>query len=253
MHRKLNGCVDRTFRARRHVPLVRRYALPVLVTLFAAGVVRADDQLPVGYKIDRYRKIWERNPFTLVTPAAAHAAPNPFEKLFLVSWLKDGGKDIIFVQNTETNDTQKITTEPNKDNLRLLQMHPNADPKLVEATIANGAEQGNVKFHFEAPNPNGNVPGQMPGNVPGIMPRPGFPNPVGASPNAPGTTGRFPVPRSGQQPIPGVPGNVPGAQPNGPGRSPQALPQAVSPSPGAPSQPEIRRKRLPPPDQEEQR
>ncbi len=242
MHRKLNERVRRIARA-------REWALPVVVTILIAGVIRGDDQLPVGYKTDRYRRIWERNPFTLVTPAAAQAAPNPFEKLVLVSWLKDSGKDIIFVQNTETNDTQKITTEPNKENLRLLAMHPNPDAKLVEATISNGTEQGSVKFHFEAPNPNANVPGQMPGNNPGGMPRPGFASPM--APNVPGMNGRFPVPRPGQQPVPGVPGNLPGAEPNAPGAA--ALPQAVFPSPAAPGQPQIRRKRLPPPTQEEHR
>jgi hypothetical protein len=34
-----------------------------------------------------------------------------FGKLVLVGWLLDAGKDVIFVQNTETNRVQKITSE----------------------------------------------------------------------------------------------------------------------------------------------
>ena len=53
-----------------------------------------------------------------------------------------------YVQNTETNDVQKITSEPNLDNFRIVEVHPNADPKLFEAIISNGSQQGPVKFRF---------------------------------------------------------------------------------------------------------
>jgi hypothetical protein len=76
------------------------------------------------------------------------------DKLALVSWLDDAGKIVIFVQNTETNDVQKITSEPNKDNFRIVEIHPNADPKLFEAVISNGSEKGPVKFRLPPPNLN---------------------------------------------------------------------------------------------------
>jgi hypothetical protein len=71
-----------------------------------------------------------------------------FGNLVLVSWLEDAGKDVIYVQNTETNDVQKITSEPNLDNFRIVELHPNADPKLFEAVISNGVQQGPVTFRF---------------------------------------------------------------------------------------------------------
>ena len=79
------------------------------------------------------------------TPQARAGA---FGNLVLVSWLEDAGKDVIYVQNTETNDVQKITSEPNLDNFRIVELHPNADPKLFEAVISNGSQQGPVRFHF---------------------------------------------------------------------------------------------------------
>jgi hypothetical protein len=82
---------------------------------------------------------------TQKTPQAQAGA---FGNLVLVSWLECAGKDIIYVQNTETNDVQKITSEPNLDNFRIVELHPNADPKLFEAVISNGSQQGPVKFHF---------------------------------------------------------------------------------------------------------
>ena len=71
-----------------------------------------------------------------------------FGNLVLVSWLEDAGKDVIYVQNTETNDVQKITYEPNLDNFRIVELHPNADPKLFEAVISDGSQQGPVRFRF---------------------------------------------------------------------------------------------------------
>ena len=68
-----------------------------------------------------------------------------FGKLVLVGWLQDAGKDLIFVQNTETNRVQKITSEPNKDNFRIVEVHPNVNRKLFEAIISNGSEQGLVR------------------------------------------------------------------------------------------------------------
>jgi hypothetical protein len=82
---------------------------------------------------------------TQTTPRAQAGA---FGNLALVSWLEDAGKDVIYVQNTETNDIQKITSQPNLDNFRIVELHPNADPKLFEAVISNGSQQGPVRFHF---------------------------------------------------------------------------------------------------------
>jgi len=82
---------------------------------------------------------------TQTTPQA-HAGV--FGNLVLVSWLEDAGKDVIYVQNTETNDVQKITSTPNLDNFRIVAVQPNADPKLFEAIISNGSQQGPVRFRF---------------------------------------------------------------------------------------------------------
>ena len=82
------------------------------------------------------------------TQTRSQAQAGVFGNLVLVSWLQDAGKDVIYVQNTDTNDVQKITSEPNLDNFRLVELHPNTDPKLSEAVISNGSQQGPVRFHF---------------------------------------------------------------------------------------------------------
>jgi hypothetical protein len=82
------------------------------------------------------------------TQTTRQAQAGAFGNLVLVSWLEDAGKDVIYVQNTETNDVQKITSEPNLDNFRIVVLHPNADPRLFEAVISNGSQQGPVRFRF---------------------------------------------------------------------------------------------------------
>jgi len=149
--------------------------------------VHAGGEIPTGFKLERYARVWEHNPFTLVTPALPQAKLSPFDKLFLTSWLKDGRTDVIFIQNSETNEVQKITAEPNQNNLRLIALHLNAYPQFVEAVISDGKEQGPVKFRFDVQSsagqmpssvariPNGGAPGQAPNPAqlaPGALPRP---------------------------------------------------------------------------------
>jgi hypothetical protein len=121
----------------------------------AANDAHAGAEIPTGFKLERYARVWERNPFTLVTPTAPQVQRSAFDKLFLTSWLKDDHTEEIFIQNLETNEVQRIAVEPNKDNLRLIALHLNPNPQLVEALISNGKEQGAVKFRFDALLPAG--------------------------------------------------------------------------------------------------
>ncbi|HYZ72948.1 MAG TPA: hypothetical protein VE641_07695 [Chthoniobacterales bacterium] len=72
----------------------------------------------------------------------------PFGKYVVVSYLQDRGKDVVSVKNVETNDVQRITSQPNIDHLRLVEVHPNPDLRQFEAIISNGSDQGAVRFQF---------------------------------------------------------------------------------------------------------
>ena len=116
---------------------------------------KAVKDLPNYTRYDYVRSA--RDPFldkSVKTTIMGAYKPSVLDKLVLVSWLNDAGKTAIFVQNTETNDVQKITFEPNKDNFRIVEIHPNADPQLFEAVISNGSEKGPVRFRMIPPNPN---------------------------------------------------------------------------------------------------
>jgi hypothetical protein len=180
----------------------------LLVFTAIPAFVHAQDQIPIGFKVERYSQLWERNPFSLVTPAAPATQPSEFDKLFLVSWLKDGGKDVVFVQNSETNETQRITSEPNRSNLRLLEMHLNPNPQFVEVVISDGKQQGTLKFRVGTQPPAGQTASaaQVPNNTsadPGISHRvyPGVPRV-----HSEGSTTRAPRP-------PAIPRKHAGAEP----------------------------------------
>ena len=72
----------------------------------------------------------------------------PFKKFVIVSYLNDRGKDVISIKNTETNDVQRITSQPNIDHFRIVEIHPNPDQRQFEAIISNGTDQGPVRFQF---------------------------------------------------------------------------------------------------------
>jgi hypothetical protein len=80
-----------------------------------AAVVQADEQIPTGFKVGRYTRLWERNPFTEVTPGAPKSHPLPFDKLSLTSWLKDDGKFVIFVQSSDYHRAEPRQFAPHRD------------------------------------------------------------------------------------------------------------------------------------------
>src|SRR5271166_4578779 len=215
------------------------YSLFILTLLSAIAlpVAGADEEVPAGFKADRYQKVWERNPFTLVTPLAQQVRTTPFDKLILVSWLNDGVKDVVFVQNTETSEVQKVTNDPNPNNLRLVSINKNADTKKADVVISNGAEQGSVKFRLEVPMAGPQVSGGQ-NKFPGAAP-------VAPIPPGPAISRQMQLQQNAQQQAQAVR--------LGAGQTQQGVVPA-QPDNGmmAPRASEVRRKRITPPPPNEQ-
>jgi hypothetical protein len=207
-------------RNRKSVSRLRLLSILTILSVIDSRVVMASDDVPVGHKVDRYQPVWEHNPFTIVTPVAQVAPPKVFDKLVLVSWLNDGGNDVVFIQNIETNEVQKITKDPNTNNFRLLAIHKAADPKDAEAVLSNGTEEGPVKFRVEAGPPSVPQGGQQQ-----PIPTVAVPNPLPIAPTQPGVSRQAQAPLNPQQ-------TAPQTQPE-----PAGLPPRAS---------EIRRKRITP-------
>jgi hypothetical protein len=114
------------------------------------SIVAQKSNEPMGMGADSSKAV---SPGTQAAPATVQAAPavppvpaGPSPKFVLVSWLNFSGKDVLYVKNTETNQVEKITSEPNRDNFRIVAVHPNEDPQEFEAIISNGSEQIPVRF-----------------------------------------------------------------------------------------------------------
>src|ERR1700693_5492405 len=137
----------------RHTSIPIILCAGMLISTFISGALA--QEIPGGFKVERYRRLWEHNPFTEAKATVPQGRSSVFEKLFLTSWLIDAGKQVICVQNSETNEVQTVTAESNQNNLRLLGVRLNANPEFVEAVISDGKEQGTVKFRLGDKNAGG--------------------------------------------------------------------------------------------------
>jgi hypothetical protein len=149
-------CTGATFPTIKIATATDNRSQPVTVAPVVDGTLDREI-IPIGFNSERYARLWERNPFTLVTPRAPPVQTSVFDKLILTSWLRDGRTDVVFIQNTETNQVEKITGEPNLSNLRLIALHLNPNAQFVEAVLSDGKEQGAVKFRFDAQSSSGQV------------------------------------------------------------------------------------------------
>jgi hypothetical protein len=204
----------------------------------------ASDDIPSGFQPDRYQSVWIRNPFTLVTPVVEHVQPKFFDKLILVSWLNDGGKDVVLVENSETNELEKVTKEPNEHHLRLLSVHRDADPGKEEVVLSDGNEQGSIRFRTDMGASSGQSQVGDPAAAPGaVVQNPGVQQPV--QPGVPRQVQRF---KNGQ-PMPGV---HPSPQPAQQLPMPQLPQTQAATTMSAPRASEVRRKRITAPPVAEQ-
>jgi hypothetical protein len=119
-----------------------------LIFWSAIPALAVENAIPSGFKLDRYRETWERNPFILAVAATTVKGPGFFDKLVLVSWLKDGAATIAYIQDTDTSEVQKVTNQPNENKLRLIEIHKDPDASKEEAVLSNGIDEGSVKFRL---------------------------------------------------------------------------------------------------------
>jgi len=121
--------------------LISAFLIWVSSTAFAQDI-------PEGFQLSHYARLWQHNPFEPVSSNTAQPPSSGFEKFSLEGWSKNGNQEVVFVHNSETNEVERLTVEPNKENLRLVTIRVDQDPQLVEAVISDGRAQGRVKFRI---------------------------------------------------------------------------------------------------------
>jgi hypothetical protein len=124
--------------------------LGLIVLLFPAFAAVFAQEIPQGFEASRYGSLWQNNPFAFKKDAASKAEPSPFDGMVLVSWLKDGGRNVVFLQTPDGERTERITDQPNQSNLRLVALYADANPKLVKAVVSNGTQEGVISYRLGA-------------------------------------------------------------------------------------------------------
>jgi hypothetical protein len=83
-------------------------------------------------------------------PGVAAASPgqrnDSLPKRILLSWFKEGGKEVALVEDTELKRVERVTTEPNSDHLRIVEVHSDINPQLSAVVISDGQKQETVRF-----------------------------------------------------------------------------------------------------------
>ena len=77
-----------------------RAAFQGLLLLWGILYSAHSQEIPVGFKIERYASIWQRNPFGLANPIALN--PSRLAQLDLTSWLIVGSNEMISVEDSGT-------------------------------------------------------------------------------------------------------------------------------------------------------
>jgi len=124
-----------------------RAAFQGLLLLWGILYSAHSQEIPVGFKIERYASIWQRNPFALANPIALK--PSRLAQLDLTSWLIVGSNQMISVEDSGTKEAQIIAAKPNENNIRLVKLRLSTNPMLVEAVISDGNESGIVKVRYD--------------------------------------------------------------------------------------------------------
>ena len=120
----------------------------VAAVVWLACLPAVAQDIPTGTTLERYSRLWERNPFAPEKENRPVARHSILDELVLSSWLRGNFGDIVLAKNLATNEITKIEASPNKSNLRLLKLTVNSDPRLVEAVISDKDETRVIKFAF---------------------------------------------------------------------------------------------------------
>jgi hypothetical protein len=120
------------------------------LVFFCLALLSAHSQdIPTGFNVERYASVWQRNPFALEKETAPQVQHSRFQNLYLTSWLIDGAKEQVSVENAETKELQTIGGQPNQNNVRLIALHLSPNPRGVEAVISDDREEGTVRFRYD--------------------------------------------------------------------------------------------------------
>lgn len=100
-----------------------------------------DDPIPPALKVEHYESLWLNSPFTRPLNAA--------ESYVLTSVARIDGKSLVTLLNTATRERFTLSTDNNSQGWRLIDLHPDPNPKNIVARISVNGEEVTVRFGDE--------------------------------------------------------------------------------------------------------
>jgi len=120
-------------------------------------------ELPVGFGVERYARIWERNPFTLVTPDVRPAQASPFNNLFFSELAERRGRrgSLCSKLGNQRSPKNYCPAWPNQATAH--RDASESEPAPSGGDHFDGKEEAGIKFRFGAGQTASDV-AQMPNN-----------------------------------------------------------------------------------------
>lgn len=102
---------------------------------------------PKPFGLARYEHIWTQSPFVVESPVVQTSAG--LEQRFVLTGVATiNSTSVVFLLDRKSLTRLMVASgaKDNPQNIQLVSVQPNADPKLASATIRLGAEQGTVRY-----------------------------------------------------------------------------------------------------------
>lgn len=200
----------------------------------SAASVLDEKVIPQAFDEGRYQTTWNSNPFLRKTVVVAGPRVDWSQDWALAGMYKSTtGKIIISMQNKQTSEFKKVTSDDGADSeFRLVKANFNRNRTEASAEIAKGSETATLKYDDNLTSKPVTINNTL--------------RPAGGAPGQPGAPGS-PAVRPGQPANATAPGGARPGMPQQPGM-PVANPNAIQPGPAggptaAPAPPTISRRR----------
>lgn len=102
---------------------------------------------PKPYGLARYEHIWVQSPFVVETPIV-QTSTGLEQRFALTAIATINSTPVVFLLDRKSLTRLMVASgaKDNPQNIQLVSVAPNTDPKLASATIRLGAEQGTVRY-----------------------------------------------------------------------------------------------------------
>jgi hypothetical protein len=146
--------------------------------------------VPDPVPVERFREVWERNPFSVATVVDEANAGATFA---LMGMVQTGDKMLVTLFNKKSQERFVLAQGETRNGLRIVSIKPHAELRKVTLMVQSGSETLQVAFDPSLNAPAGQgQPATPPGQRPGV---PNAPNQSNLVPPNPAQGGKSPPER----------------------------------------------------------